>query len=97
MNAGTSDSYCDSQTIDKLKNKEILLDLHSFRHNFSGSLKGLIEDGILDYLSGHKNSSLSQNRYGKFRPKVKYEMICKCHYENLNLDELKTKFNEYYQ
>lgn len=89
--------WLDKDALAKLKNKEILLDLHSFRHNFSGSLKGLIEDGILDYLSGHKNSSLSQNRYGKFRPKVKYEMICKCHYENLNLDELKTKFNEYYQ
>lgn len=90
-------TWLDKETLVKLKNKEILLDLHSFRHNFSGSLKGLIEDGILDYLSGHKNSSLSQSRYGKFRPKLKYEMICKCEYENLNLDVLKTKFNEYYE
>ncbi len=90
-------TWLDEETLTKLKNKEILLDLHSFRHNFSGSLKGLIEDGILDYLSGHKNSSQGQSRYGKFRPKVKYEMICKCHYENLNLDILKTKFNEYYE
>lgn len=90
-------TWLNEETLTKIKNKEILLDLHSFRHNFSGSLKGLIEDGILDYLSGHKNSSQGQSRYGKFRPKVKYEMICKCHYENLNLDVLKTKFNEYYE
>ena len=88
--------WLETETIQKLENKEILLDLHSFRHNFSGSLKGLIEDGILDYLAGHKNSSQSQHRYGKYRPKLKYEEINKCMYENLNLDRLKIKLHKYY-
>lgn len=88
--------WLDEETLKRLANKEILLDLHSFRHNFSGSLKGLIEDGILDYLSGHKNSSQSQSRYGKFRSKVKYDMISKCKYENLDLEQLQTKLLEFY-
>ena len=75
----------------------IKLDLHSFRHNFSGSLKGLVEDGILNYLSGHKNSSEAQRRYGKFRPKIKFETINKCEYPNLDLSGLKTKLNKYYK
>jgi len=88
--------WLEETTLQKIANKEILLDLHSFRHNFSGSLKGLIEDGILDYLSGHKSTSQSQRRYGKFRPELKYEMLSKCQYPNLDLSLLKEKLLKYY-
>lgn len=82
--------------IEKIEEEDILLDLHSFRHNFSGSLKGLIEDGLLEYFMGHTQNSESLKRYGKYRPELMFDNISKCEYK-INFDNLKEKINKYYR
>lgn len=95
-NKAFKNKWLDDATMKLLETKEIMLDLHSFRHNFSGSLKGLIEDGLLDYFTGHTKKSESQGRYGNFRPQLQFEMISKCAYPNLDLSALKTKLDLFY-
>lgn len=82
--------------IAKIEEEDILLDLHSFRHNFSGSLKGLIEDGLLEYFMGHTQNSESLKRYGKYRPELMFDNISKCEYK-INFDNLKNRINKYYK
>lgn len=82
--------------IAKIEEEDILLDLHSFRHNFSGSLKGLIEDGLLEYFMGHTQNSESLKRYGKYRPELMFDNISKCEYK-INFDNLREKINNYYK
>lgn len=82
--------------IAKIEEEDILLDLHSFRHNFSGSLKGLIEDGLLEYFMGHTQNSESLKRYGKYRPELMFDNISKCEYK-INFDNLKDRINNFYQ
>lgn len=82
--------------IAKIEEEDILLDLHSFRHNFSGSLKGLIEDGLLEYFMGHSQNSESLKRYGKYRSALMFDNISKCEYE-IKFDNLKEKINNYYK
>lgn len=82
--------------IAKIEEEDILLDLHSFRHNFSGSLKGLIEDGLLEYFMGHTQNSESLKRYGKYRAELMFDNISKCEYK-INFNNLKEKINNYYK
>ncbi len=82
--------------IAKIEEEDILLDLHSFRHNFSGSLKGLIEDGLLEYFMGHSQNSESLKRYGKYRSALMFDNISKCEYE-IKFDNLKDRINNYYK
>jgi len=82
--------------ISKIEEEDILLDLHSFRHNFSGSLKGLIEDGLLEYFMGHSQNSESLKRYGKYRSSLMFDNISKCEYE-IKFDNLKDRINNYYK
>lgn len=86
--------WLDESTMKLLEEETILLDLHSFRHNFSGSLKGLIEDGLLDHFTGHQQNSEAQRRYGKFRPKLQFEMISKSEYPDLDLSDLKARLKK---
>lgn len=95
-NKSFKDKWLSIETIEAMKLKSILLDLHSFRHNFSGSLKGLIEDGLLNHFTGHLQNSESQKRYGDFRAPLQFEMISKCAYPNLDLSTLKTKLDLFY-
>ena len=88
-------SWLDKQAKEKLENEDILLDLHSFRHNFSGSLKGLEEVGLLDYFLGHRQNSLSQSKYGKYRPTLLCEKISQCEY-NLDFKPLIKSINSFY-
>lgn len=81
--------------IAKIEEEDILLDLHSFRHNFSGSLKGLIEDGLLEYFMGHTQNSESLKRYGKYRSELMFDNISKCEYK-INFDNLKDRINHFY-
>lgn len=88
--------WLDEEAINKLEEGNILLDLHSFRHNFAGSLKGLIEDSLLKYYMGHITNTETFDRYGKYRPKQLLEGISKCVYEDLELSKLSEKINAYY-
>ena len=89
-------SWLDKKAIKKLEDEEILLDLHSFRHNFSGSLKGLIEDGLLEYFMGHSQNSQTQKRYGDYRTEVVIEAISKSDYK-LDFKPLANKIKKYYK
>lgn len=82
---------------DRLDKKEFTLTVHSFRHNFAGSLKGLIEDGVLDSFMGHRNSSLSQTRYGTYRTEVLKGAIDLCDYPGVDFYPLSERMREFYK
>jgi integrase len=88
-------SWLDKQAKEKLENEDILLDLHSFRHNFSGSLKGLVEDGLLDYFMGHSQTSQTQKRYGEYRTELVFNEISKSVYK-LDFKPLEKSINNFY-
>lgn len=88
-------SWLDKKAKENIENEDILLDLHSFRHNFSGSLKGLIEDGLLEYFMGHSQNSQTQKRYGDYRTEVVIEAISKSDYK-LDFKPLAKSINDFY-
>jgi len=88
-------SWLDKKAIERLENEDILLDLHSFRHNFSGSLKGLEKVGLLDYYMGHRQNSETQKRYGDYRAKLLFDSIAQCEY-NLDFEPLMKSINRFY-
>lgn len=82
---------------ERIARKEFTLHVHSFRHNFAGSLKGLIEDGVLDSFMGHRNGSLSQTRYGTYRTEVLKKAIDECDYPGVDFYPLSERMREYYK
>jgi integrase len=82
---------------ERIDRKEFTLHVHSFRHNFAGSLKGLIEDGVLDSFMGHRNGSLSQTRYGTYRTEVLKKAIDECDYPGVDFYPLSERMREYYK
>ena len=50
---------------EKLENKKIKVDFHSFRHTFTNKIIGKVEDSIVDKLLGHVGSSTNQKTYSK--------------------------------
>lgn len=81
----------------QLEAKEFKLDIHSFRHSFVGSLKGKIEDGVLDSFMGHRNGSLSQSRYGSYRTEVLKNAIDLCDYPQVDFMPLVERMKKYYK
>ncbi len=90
------ETFLEKETFRLIDSEVIMLDLHSFRHNFSGSLKGEIEDSVLTYFMGHSNDNETFYRYGTYRPNVLLKNLTKCIYPNLQLEELRKKINKYY-
>ncbi|MCT7650146.1 site-specific integrase [Aliarcobacter butzleri] len=90
-------TFLSQQVIEQLEQKEFLLDIHSFRHSFAGSLKGKIEDGVLDSFMGHRNGSLSQTRYGSYRTDVLKNNIDLCDYPSVDFSPLMEKMRKYYK
>lgn len=90
-------TFLSQQVIEQLEQKEFLLDIHSFRHSFAGSLKGRIEDGVLDSFMGHRNGSLSQSRYGTYRTDVLKSNIDLCDYPQVDFLPLQEKMRKYYK
>ncbi len=89
-------NFLDEKTTEELKAKVYKLDIHSFRHNFAGSLKGKIEDGLLDYLMGHTNSSTTQNRYGSYRAEVLINAVNSVDYPQVDFMPLVEKLKRFY-
>lgn len=88
------EEWLEKETLEKIQNKKLLLDLHSFRHNFSTSLKGIVESEVLDEAMGHETKK--DYKYGKVRPKVMLDGISKCHYD-IDISKLEKKLKEYYK
>nr|WP_256497320.1 site-specific integrase [Sulfurospirillum sp. DNRA8] len=85
--------WLSAETLEKMEAEVIMLDLHSFRHNFSSSLKGKVEDSVLDECMGHE--SPKGYKYGKISLETLLEGISKCSY-NLNISELENKLKNHY-
>lgn len=84
--------WLEEDTMQKLSEKIIMLDLHSFRHTFSGRLKGIIEEDTREFFLGH---SAGDADYGNIQPIPAYDNIAKCEY-NLDLTELSEKLQLIY-
>ncbi|WP_152057109.1 site-specific integrase [Aliarcobacter butzleri] len=90
-------TFLSEQIKEQLARKDFMLDVHSFRHSFAGSLKGRIEDGVLDSFMGHRNKSLSQSRYGSYRTDVLKSNIDLCDYPSVDFLPLREKMRKYYK
>ncbi|WP_323591531.1 site-specific integrase [Aliarcobacter butzleri] len=87
-------SWLEEETIEKLKNSEILLDLHSFRHSFTTALrKGKVSEEYQSFILGHKKNQTQ--RYGSLPPKEYFENINKVEYE-LDFTRLMNEINNFY-
>jgi len=85
--------WLSQETREKIEARALMLDLHSFRHNFSSSLKGKVEDSVLDECMGHE--SPKGYKYGKISLETLLEGISKCTYD-FNISELENKLKKYY-
>lgn len=84
--------WLEAETIQKIKDGIIMLDVHSFRHTFSSYLKGVTEVDTREALMGHK---ISDSDYGKLKPKVALENISRCQYD-VDFTPLREKLNVLY-
>ena len=77
--------FCDEHIVDDPKKV-----FHSFRHNFTNTLKQMgVQEVTITELTGHENDSITTGRYGKpFEPKPLLEAIEKLDY-GLDLSPLK--------
>lgn len=73
---------------EKLEDKKIKVDFHSFRHTFSTRIAGKIEDSMVDKLMGHAGSSENKKRYTHAEPKFLKECIEKLDIEGVNLPSI---------
>ena len=87
-------TWLEEETIEKLKNNEILLDLHSFRHTFTTALrKGKVSEEYQGFILGHKKTQTQ--RYGSLPPKEYFENINKVEYA-LDFTRLKNDIKKFY-
>ena len=88
-------TWLEKETIDKIKNREILLDLHSFRHTFTTALRrAKISEEDISFILGHKKNQTQH--YGSMPPEVFLEKINKVKYK-LDLEKLKIDMNNFYK
>lgn len=85
--------WLSEKTYEKIEAGELMLDLHSFRHNFSGSLTGKVEDSILNECMGHQ--SPKGYSYGKVSMEILLQDISKCNYA-LNISKLENNLKKHY-
>ncbi len=80
-----------------LDRKDLSIDFHSFRHNFSHSLKGKIEDRTLSAAMGHAIEGMSHGRYGSEYPvEVLQDAIEKLDYK-LDFSKILAVVNKIYK
>ena len=87
--------WLEEETLNKIKERKILLDLHSFRHTFTTALRGgkVIEEDI-SYILGHKKNQTQ--RYGSIPAKEFLEKINKAKYD-VNFKELQKNIKNFYK
>ncbi len=73
---------------EKLEDKKVKVDFHSFRHTFSTRIAGKIEDSMVDKLMGHAGSSENKKRYTHAELKFLKECIEKLDIEGVNLPSI---------
>lgn len=87
-------TWLEIETLNKIKERKILLDLHSFRHTFTTALRGgkVVEEDI-SYILGHKKNQTQ--RYGSIPAKEFSNKINKAKYK-LDFKPLQKKLNSFY-
>lgn len=87
-------TWLEIETLNKIKERKILLDLHSFRHTFTTALRGgkVVEEDI-SYILGHKKNQTQ--RYGSIPAKEFLNKINKAKYK-LDFKSLQKKINSFY-
>ena len=87
-------TWLEEETLNKIKERKILLDLHSFRHTFTTALRGgkVIEEDI-SYILGHKKNQTQ--RYGSIPAKEFSNKINKAKYK-LDFKSLQKRINSFY-
>lgn len=88
-------NWLERETLEKILNRQILLDLHSFRHTLASALRrGRVSEEHIGVMLGHE---LNQTQtYGKQAYDFLQSELSKAHY-NLDLEELKTRIKSYYK
>ena len=88
-------NWLERETLEKILNRQILLDLHSFRHTLASALRrGRVSEEHIGVMLGHELNQ-TQN-YGKQAYDFLQSELSKAHY-NLDLEELKTRIKSYYK
>ena len=87
-------TWLEIETLNKIKERKILLDLHSFRHTFTTALRGgkVVEEDI-SYILGHKKNQTQ--RYGPIPAKEFSNKINKAKYK-LDFKSLQKRINSFY-
>lgn len=87
-------TWLEIETLNKIKERKILLDLHSFRHTFTTALRGgkVVEEDI-SYILGHKKNQTQ--RYGSIPAKEFSNKINKAKYK-LDFKSLQKRINSFY-
>ncbi len=87
--------FLEKETINKIKSGEILVDLHSFRHNFSTACRAAkIDENDISLLLGHSKNQTQ--KYGKMPIKILKEKLDKVKYD-LNFEELINRIKTHYK
>jgi len=73
---------------ERLEDKKILVDFHSFRHCFATRIIGRIEDSTVDGLMGHQGGSENKTRYDHKQLKILKEGIEKLDIEDIDFSHL---------
>lgn len=88
-------TWLEKETLEKIKNREILLDLHSFRHTFTTALRDAkISEEDISFILGHKKNQTQH--YGSMPPRVFSEKINQVKYK-LDLTNLQKDLNKFYK
>ncbi|TLS72501.1 site-specific integrase [Aliarcobacter thereius] len=83
------------ETLQKILNREILLDLHSFRHSLASAMrKGRVSEEHISVILGHELNQTQQ--YGKQSYEFLKEELDKASYNLDSLEDLKVRIQNFY-
>lgn len=87
--------WLEPETIQKILSRQLLLDLHSFRHSLTTALrKGRVNPEHISILLGHKKNQTAE--YGEQSYEALFEEISKADY-GLDFSELRARISKFYK
>lgn len=85
--------FLEDETMERILKKEILLDLHSFRHTFMTYARYNITEDDIKLIAGHKKNQTQ--KYGKHHMKMVQDKLSALEYD-LDFSRLEEEINKYY-
>jgi integrase len=80
---------------DRLNDKSIKLDFHSFRHTFITRLhEAGVEESIINFLTGHEQKTESQQTYTQANIKILKKAVDKINVKDIDFDIIKKAVND---